>query len=360
MASAGAGGDDGTAPRRARPRPVGGGTVLSVRPGKRRRKGRGRPDRPPPPAGRPGPPAVLSAVLPAPGSRGGTDGAPAGSDDSDDDGHDGLSYESDALLVLRSYTSSPHSGPCGLCPVLPPDGSNTVECVPFLTLRSLLSLLGPDPSRAGSAEADVRRMMRGGRAVGMQLIGTGRGGDGNDPGDVAVVESGAYLRAAGAALSGGRRDGRRAGTGGVRSAVEWIEGCLIPALGGRPHLPPDELGVLDAGMVGLLTGAGILAPRPEHAGGGCRLSLPGLGRCSRSVSACRSSVLRRLRAAGYGEVRRSRLEDDGGRRGRDGGGTFEQSGRFAVMDLLSIGAVEIRTLTEGGDQFVRLVDEDGP
>jgi len=49
-------------------------------------------------------------------------------------------------------------------------------------------------------------------------------------------------------------------------------------------------------------------------------------------------------------MRRSRLD---GRRGKEDSGVFEQIGRFAVLDLLSIGAVETRAYMQGGDQLVQ-------
>ncbi|EJK72891.1 hypothetical protein THAOC_05530, partial [Thalassiosira oceanica] len=237
-------------------------------PRKRRRK-----DRPP------GPPRAPSGRPPSsPPRRRREARNPAGSPRAAGDEFDGLldddvASESDALLVLQSYTSPP-SGSCGLCPILRPGAvgaGSTVECVPFLTRRVLLRLLtaGPSPSAAG-AEAQVREMMRDGRAVGMQLLGTADGGDGNDPDDVAVIEAGAYLHAAGGALADrtAGRGGRGATSPGNGAAVEWIGEVLIPALRGRPYLPSDELEGLDACRVEELLEAGLLTPRPADIGGG--------------------------------------------------------------------------------------------
>ncbi|EJK59755.1 hypothetical protein THAOC_19985 [Thalassiosira oceanica] len=197
-----------TAARTGAPEAGRGGDCRRRPPRKRRRK-----DRPPgPPPGAVGAPAILSATPPA---RGGTKSRgepeePTAGDEFDDVLDDDLASESDALLVLRSYTSGP---------------SGIVRPLPIL--------------RAG-AEGAGSSVECEGAQVRMLLLVTAGGGNGNDPDNVTVVEAGSYLHAAGVALahsSAGREShgATSRGTAGRSSGSVRVstgaQGAAVPSAG---------------------------------------------------------------------------------------------------------------------------------
>ncbi|EJK72893.1 hypothetical protein THAOC_05532 [Thalassiosira oceanica] len=160
------------------------------------------------------------------------DGAPArkGAGPPDND----VASKSGALLDLRVV--HPSSGSCVLSPTLRPKGDGSMSVFP----SSLCA--GRSPSTAGGeASRDVRAMLRGGRAVGMQLLGTADGRNGNDPGDVEVVEAG-YARWGGrwrhAVVGVDREESIRLITEGAISLCDWSTRAApqVPPLSSKPEV----------------------------------------------------------------------------------------------------------------------------
>eukprot|EP00804_Cyclotella_cryptica_P024125 CCRYP_015575-RA/>CCRYP_015575-RA protein AED:0.05 eAED:0.05 QI:525/1/1/1/0/0/3/214/284 len=268
-------------------------------------------------------------------------------------------------------------------------GNLSTHAAPFLPQRVLLHLSSND----AQTNEDIRMLAITNKIRLLQLHGTAiaRNGlgwrlDGNDDGDIAVMETYAYEIASKMALqayfmAGDRQPGSNH-EDKTESIHDWFKSTLLPNFSGRTWFLTSSLedkmetvvkmdttkrrltvSEMNA-IVNDLVHAGLLLPRRGsncNGGEGYWFSLPGLGRAAKSIFDGRISILRRIQSSKFKEKKRSTLEQDIGRqictieksgKGKDGNAMM-QPGKFLVQDLLAIGAIYIHE-TCTGEQFIRI------
>ena len=254
-------------------------------------------------------------------------------DEFDDDGlfGDEIDVPSDALMCLRTYTSSRSgimSETCAYCPIftqevvvsvdsnidsknegigIGDDASKSTHAVPFLPKQILLHLLHDSSSEVSSrthVEQEIKQLARSNKICMLQLHGTaitpsgggslGCRGDGNDDEDVAVMETAAYIAAGEMALQNyfQNQSASAKHTYKVERVCSWYTSVLLPYFAGRTWFSSGALDTFfedaalaisrqrtsDAGkqqysisqmkeMIQQLAHAGLLMPRRGPGGG---------------------------------------------------------------------------------------------
>ena len=307
--------------------------------------------------------------------------------DDDTDEFDAGDVPSDALMCLQTYTRPPSGGmseTCAYCPIFThdQDGASSTHAVPFLPKHILLHILNvtsknnATSSRTTHLEQEIKQLASSSKIRLLQLHGTaGRGSDGNDEEDIAVLETPSYVAAAEMALQShfSSQSTTVQHKYKMSTILSWLTTALLPHFAGKIWF---SSGALDnfydspqndnysqrqlEDMIQQLVHTGILMPRRGAAsgGGGYWFSLPGLGKTSKSIVDGRMNLMKRVQSSQYKEKKRSVLEQEIGRikqkGGKRAGGGTELSGKFVVLDLLAKGLVHIHT-TSTGEQFVRLM-----